>query len=51
MDDKAIKQRLKDAGLLLHDASKAWPRHRKTALLRMAAALRIVESVREHMDG
>ena len=44
MDDKAIKQRLKDAGLLLHDASKAWPRHRKTALLR------IVESVREHMD-
>ena len=45
MDDKTIKQMLKDAGLYLIDASKAWPKYPETANKRFEAASCLMEDV------
>lgn len=45
MDDKTIKQMLKDAGLYLGDASKRWPHHKDTAYIRFNAAVSIIEEI------
>ena len=45
MDNKEIKQMLKDASLWLNDASKRWPRHKETAYIRFMAALSITEEL------
>ena len=49
MDDKQIKQMLKDAGLYLIDASKSWPKYPDTANKRFEAASCLMEDVWDHM--
>ena len=49
MDNKEIKQRLADACLLVRDASRAWPRYPEQAMLRLAAALEIIDEVKPFM--
>ena len=49
MDDKEIKQTLKDAGLYLIDASKAWPKYPDTANKRFDAASCLMEDVWVHI--
>ena len=49
MDDKQVKQMLKDAGLLMIDASKAWPKYPDVANKRLAAALWICAEVDEFL--
>ena len=50
MDNKEIKQMLKDAGLLLIDASKDWPKHPEMANKRVAVALMRVADVDQHLS-
>ena len=50
MDDKIIKQRLRDAGLLMIDASKAWPKYPDVANKRLAAALWICDEIDEFLS-
>jgi len=42
MDDKQIKQMLKDASLWLNDASKRWPKHQDVASIRFRAASNLI---------
>lgn len=50
MDDKAIKRALKDASLYLSDAAKAWPKHPNVAVVRLEAALSILDSVYDYVE-
>ena len=50
MDDKQIRQMLKDASLWLNDASKRWPKHKETAYIRFMAALAMIEEIQPVFD-
>ena len=45
MDDKTIKQMLKDASLWLNDASKRWPKDKDIAAARFSGAMNIVDDL------
>ena len=49
MDNKEIKRRLADACLLVRDASKAWPRYPEQAIIRLSAALEIIDEVKPYI--
>ena len=51
MDNKEIKQRLADACLLVRDASMAWPRYPEQVMLKLAAALEIVDDIKPEIVG
>lgn len=51
MDDKEIKCKLADACLLIRDAAKAWPRYPEQAIIRLAAALEIIDEVKPFVIG
>jgi hypothetical protein len=50
MEDKEIKRMLKDAGLWLNDAGKAWPKYREITFIRIEAALNIVRDVMDYVE-
>ena len=50
MDDKEIKQKLKDAGLYLKDAAKAWPKYPNTTLQWIDLANRRVEEALPYVN-
>jgi len=45
MDDKQIKQMLKDASLWLNDASKRWSKDKDIAAARFNGAMNIIEDL------
>ena len=50
MDDKEIKQILKDASLWLADASKRWPKERQIAANRFNGAWALMAMLKRTME-
>lgn len=49
MDDKEIKQMLKDAGVWLNEASRAWPKKKDVADARLRGASACISRVYDHV--
>jgi hypothetical protein len=50
MDKKQVKRKLKDIALYCQDAAKSWPKHPETALIRLDAAIALIEDVYGHLE-
>lgn len=50
MNDKEVKQVLKDAAAWMSDASKAWPRYPEIAKIRFDAALERAEVAAPYLE-
>ena len=49
MNDKEIKQKLKDASMYLDDAAKWWTRDPEVAQNRLRGALAVIAEIRPHI--
>lgn len=49
MNDKQIKQKLKDASLYLSDAAKRWPGHKEIAQNNVSGAMAMLDEVWDYV--